>query len=347
MTTPVVLLVAAAAMGWVAGYPLARARWAATTPRLAVALWHALSFGVVSSVVLSGLALAAPMLPQMVIGGLSDLLERCAMTLRAGLAEPDAAALSLALAGMVVGLSILARLLTCLAVAARRARRVRRAQLQVLALLARQLQGDQGDRLLLVDDERPAAYCLPGPRTRDGGTIVVSSGALDLLDDSQVRLVLAHERAHLHQRHHLAILISTTLAAALGWVPLFRLAAQHVPTLLEMAADDHAIRQAAVRAVAPSPPAAAARRRLAQAVVTLATAPTPAPTPAPTAVLAAAGGSALARVHRLTQPPQRLSIARTTLLSIGVATAFAGPLLVSSAPALCAAAMQICPFAFA
>ena len=82
-------------------------------------------------------------------------------------------------------------------------------------------------------------------------------------------------------------------------------------------------------------------------MVTLATAPTPALTPAPTAVLAAAGGSALARVHRLTGPPQRVSITRTTLLSIGVTTAFAGPLLVASAPALCAAAMQICAFAFA
>ncbi|GAW49754.1 MULTISPECIES: M56 family metallopeptidase [unclassified Nocardioides] len=345
MTTPVVLFVAAAAMGWIAGYPLARARWAATTPRLAVALWHSLSFGVVSSVVLGGLALAAPMLPQMVTSGLSDLLERCAMTLRAGLAAPGSAALGLGLAGMVVGVSMLARLLACLAVVARRARRARRAQLRVLALVARRLQGDQGDRLLLLllDDERPAAYCLPGSRARGGDTIVVSSGALDLLDDSQVRLVLAHERAHLRQRHHLATLISATLAAAFGWVPLFRLAAQHVPPLLEMAADDQAIRQSAVRSVVPSPPATAARRRLAQAVVTLATAPTP----APTAVLAAAGGSALARVHRLIQPPQRLSIARTTLLSIGVTTAFGGPLLVASAPALCAAAMQICPFVFA
>lgn len=336
MTTPLALFAAAALMGSFAGIPLSQARWAGHAPRLAVALWHALCFGVVSSVVLGGLALALPVLPQVITGGLSDFLARCAMALHAGFAAPRSAFLGAA--GLLLALVTGARLLHGLMVGAREAKRGRRHQLERLALVGRRLPGDHGESLVLLDDVRPAAYCLPGHR-RGRATIVISAGALQLLDDDQVRLLLAHERAHLRQRHHLATRLSAAFTSSFGWVPLFRLASGQVPPLLEMAADDEAVRLMTRR----QPLQMTARRRLAHAVVTLASAQTPAPAGA----FSAAGGSAVARVHRLSEPPVRLGLARTALLAAGVGVIFAGPLLVASGPALCAVAMEICPIAFA
>lgn len=339
MTTPAILLIIAALVGAVAGYPLTRARWVAHAPRLAVAMWHALCFGVVSSVVLSGLSMALPVLPQVLTGGLSDFLARCAMALRAEYSAPHSAILGAI--GLLLAVATIGRGLGSLAVGARNEKRIRRAQLEVLALAGHRLTGAGGEALVLLDDARPAAYCLPGAGG-SRGTIVVSFGTLDLLDDDQVRLVLAHERAHLRQRHHLATRLSAALARGFGWVPLFRLAARHVPLLLEMAADDQAMRANAT-AAPTSGKSGTARRRLAHALLDLASAQDP----TPTGTLAAAGSSAVARVRRLSQPHVRLGAARATILGGGITLAFAGPLLVAAAPTLCAAAMEICPFAFA
>ena len=81
---------------------------------------------------------------------------------------------------------------------------------------------------------------------------------------------------------------------------------------------------------------------MAHALLTLATA-RPA---APAGALAAAGGSAVARVRRLSEPRLPLGPARVSLLGVGIHLALAGPLQVASSPALCAAAMEFCPFAF-
>lgn len=337
MTTPVLLFANAALLSALAGYPLAGARWTRNAPRLAVALWHALCFGVVSSVVLGGVALALPVLPSVVTGGLSDFLARCAMALRTEFAAPQS--LLVGIAGLTVATAIVMRLAWSAATSSRETLRVRRGQVDRLALTGRRLRGDLGEDLVLLVDDRPAAYCLPG---RGRGTIVVSSGSVDLLADDQLRLVLAHERAHLRQRHHVATGLSATLAVALGWVPLFRLAAREVPLLLEMAADDEAMRSVGAGPIRSELVNGRARRRLAHALVTLASSPSG----SPAGTLAVAGSSAVARVYRLSEPPRPLGAGRTSLLSVGVLVASAGPLLVASAPAACAAAMEICPFAF-
>lgn len=338
MTTPMILFTAAALVGVVAGHPLARARWAAHSPRLAVALWHALCLGMLSSVVLGGLSLAQAALPRLLAGGVGDLLARCGMALRAEFSTPYSAILGTI--GLLLALATAGRGFGSVAAGARDQKRARRAQLAALEIAGHRLTGAPGEALVLLDDDRPAAYCLAGAGG-SRGTIVVSSGALDLLDDDQVRLVLEHERAHLRQRHHVATRLSVTLAGAFSSVPLFRLAAQHVPLLLEMAADDQAMRATAM-APGTSGLDGTARRRLARALLQLASAQSPSPAGA----LAAASGSAVARVRRLSQPPQQLGVARSTMLGGAVVLAFAGPLLVVSAPAVCAAVMRICPFVF-
>jgi Zn-dependent protease with chaperone function len=337
MATPLLLFGVAALVGGLVGYPLSRARWTRQAPRLGVALWHALCFGVASSVVLGGMALALPALPLVVTGGLGDFLARCAMALRAEFAAPHS--LLLAVAGLLLALTTIGRVLVVAVTTFREARGVRRGQLDRLEVAGRRLRGDHGEALILLMDDRPAAYCLPGRWGR--GTIVISSGSLDMLADDQLRLVLAHERAHLRQRHHVAARVSGALSDAFGWVPLFRLAAQQVPMLLEMAADDQALLSTGV-GNAREAGRSGARRRMAHALLTLATA-RPA---SPAGALAAAGGSAVARVRRLSEPSLPLGPARVSMLGVGILVALAGPLLVASSPALCAAAMEICPFAF-
>ncbi|MGC0416960.1 M56 family metallopeptidase [Embleya sp. AB8] len=62
--------------------------------------------------------------------------------------------------------------------------------------------------LTVLPDATPYAYALRGPPDR----IVVSTGMLIPLNDEERRALIAHERAHLRGRHHLA-LAATRLAA--------------------------------------------------------------------------------------------------------------------------------------
>src|SRR5204862_7881841 len=78
--------------------------------------------------------------------------------------------------------------------------RARRRQRELLSLLGH---GDpKVPGALVVDHPAAAAYCVPGLRSR----IVVSAGALNLLDQAELAAVLAHERAHLRARHDLVLL---------------------------------------------------------------------------------------------------------------------------------------------
>lgn len=343
MTVPLLLLVVALGVGFLAGAPLARAAWPVGAPRLAVALWHALGAAVVSSVVLAGTAMALPSLPAPMTSGLTGFLERCAMALRAEYASPGS--LVIGVVGVVLAVATLARLGYCLSKVSRATRRFRREQHAALGLV-----GVRGPAsATVVDDDRPAVFCLPGYRPGRGrrdGRIVLSSGAVQLLTGEQLRLVLAHERAHLRQHHHLAVQLSSALAAAFRLIPLFGHAATQVPLLLEMAADDDALRAATgsvrMRGAGRDIDGSAGRRGLAHALVAISAGN--AGTPA--GALGAAGASALARVSRLGEPPGRLGVTRSSALAILVGLALVGPVLIASAPALCAAAMAFCPFAF-
>jgi Zn-dependent protease with chaperone function len=96
---------------------------------------------------------------------------------------------------------------------------------------------------LVVDHPAAAAYCVPGLRSR----IVISAGALDLLDQAELAAVLAHERAHLRERHDLVLLPFTALGRAFPWSVLAQRSYASVALLVEMLADDHAARQRPAR----------------------------------------------------------------------------------------------------
>ncbi|HEY1704469.1 MAG TPA: M56 family metallopeptidase [Trebonia sp.] len=141
-----------------------------------------------------------------------------------------------------LGLAAFCALACCAAVVAawRYGRRVHSARKQTRAhgqaarIVGRALPGTGA---VVLDDPRPAAYCA-------AGTIVVTSGALGVLDDDQLSAVLAHERGHLRGRHHLLTLALRGLTAAFPGVPLFSRGPAEVARLAEMSADDTAARTA-------------------------------------------------------------------------------------------------------
>jgi len=89
---------------------------------------------------------------------------------------------------------------------------------------------------VVVDYGEPAAYSLPGAHQ----PIVLTTAAIEALDDAQLTAVLAHERAHQRGHHHLLVLVAGSLAAAFPRVPAFRHGHERVTYLVELLADDEA-----------------------------------------------------------------------------------------------------------
>ncbi|HXS65798.1 MAG TPA: M56 family metallopeptidase [Streptosporangiaceae bacterium] len=197
-----------------------------------------------------------------------------------------------------------------------RTHRQTRAHAQAAPIVGRRLPGISpgGDPAVVLDDPRPAAYCVPGRPA----TIVLTSGALAVLDSPQLAAVLAHERAHLAGRHHLVLTLTRGLAATLPAVPVFARGATEVARLAEMSADDAAARRSG-------------RPTLLAALLTMGTGQA-----VPASALAVTGGAVTARVQRLIEPPRYGRQARnkvalvavTGLLIAATATVmvFAGPL---------------------
>jgi len=173
-------------------------------------------------------------------------------------------------------------------------RRVRRSRRQTVAhARAAQIVGRAlpGTGAVVLEDPRPAAYCA-------AGTIVVTRGALDVLDDAQLAAVLAHERAHLSGRHHAVTLATRGLDAAFPGVPLFARGAREVARLAEMSADDAAVRAIGGRAL------------LVAALITIATGQVMAGgTVVPRTALGAAAYAVSARVERMLRVPSRSRVA--------------------------------------
>ncbi|MFR0358864.1 M56 family metallopeptidase [Streptomyces sediminimaris] len=135
----------------------------------------------------------------------------------------DPTELSIALAaGLLLGGAVVAaaRMLS------RRARTLATAALDAACMPER-------DGLVVVEDEAPDAYALPGLP----GRIVVSTGMLHTLDETEHGILLAHERAHL-ACHHYAFVALAQLGAAAN--PLLRPLATTVTYTIERWADERA-----------------------------------------------------------------------------------------------------------
>ena len=114
---------------------------------------------------------------------------------------------------------------------ARHARDVRRCTTASLHRVCR-LCPDGGELAVTADDD-VYAFAVPGRP----GRILVSSGLLRVATPAQRRVVLAHERAHLQQGHHLRRAVVELAAAA---NPLLVSTRDAVEYLVERAADEDA-----------------------------------------------------------------------------------------------------------
>jgi Zn-dependent protease with chaperone function len=312
-----VVILAAVATGCIpAASALARARWPRRSPATAIVLWQGLGLG-------WGLAAVGALLGIGAAGyraGVADGAFARLVSLGAGTGGSAGAgagvgsarpAVGLLAAGqfvcLVAGLALLALLCWIMLAASAAVVRARNRQRALLSLLA---YGDpKVPGALVVDHPAAAAYCLPGLRS----AIVVSAGTLDLLDDDELAAVLAHERAHLRERHDLVLLPFAALLRAFRWASVARQAQRAVALLVEMHADDRALQHRPAR-------------ELATALLRVGAAGGGA---VPSGALAAADqgacGDVTARVIRILRPAPSLSPASRALVGLVAMAAVAVP----------------------
>lgn len=231
LTAAVLLGLAAVLLAVPVPIVLASARWPARAPGVALLLWQAIALAgglaMISSLLTVGLAPFGTHPADAFAGFRRALVDG---HLPPDTTFPEMFALSGAL---LLGAHLVANLgLTIV-----RTRRRRLRHLQLVQLLSTPLPERPG--VHLIDNEAPIAYCLPAtPRS----VTVLSAGLLDALDDAEVRAVIAHEQAHVSQRHHLVLLAFEAWRSALPWFPIATRALDAVGLLVEMLADDSARR---------------------------------------------------------------------------------------------------------
>lgn len=118
---------------------------------------------------------------------------------------------------------------------------------QLIDLLSTPVPGKPRTRQIAADT--PFAYCLPGLMN---DLTVVSEGLVRRLTPEQLDAVIAHEHAHLGQRHTVVLTVFAAWASALPWFPIANRAQQSVALLIEMLADDLALRRVSRQALVDS-----------------------------------------------------------------------------------------------
>jgi len=283
MTQAVALAGYALVVAWLLPRPLARLTSQGVSVRPGLAAW----LGAMASAALAA-GMALQFLIRAVIGRWPQLSEAVCRSV-AGAACTRAVYGS---AAFELGLAAVAAAATAMAVVAgwryarrtRRARRRTRAHAEAARLAGQALPGTEAH---VLHDPRPAAYCVAGRPA----AIVLTSGALEMLEQAQLDAVLAHERAHLARRHHALITLTTGLAAAVPLVPLFARGKAEVARLAEMSADDAAVR-------------VSGRNALVTALLAIGTGTAVhAGSVVPRAALGAAGHEVPARLERMLTPP--------------------------------------------
>jgi Zn-dependent protease with chaperone function len=304
-----ILYATAVGLGGAAGFR--RAVWPLRAPRLGAAAVLAAAWSVPLAFLLAGMTIILP--ASALFSDLGRLVGACLVRLHAAYGTPAGA--GIVTAGQVLTVATVARVAWAVGRVAQR-RRTERGRHRLLVRLAGAHRPDVP--AVVIDHPGAAAYCVSGPNP----AVVVTSGAIDLLTAPELGAVLAHEHAHLLGRHHRWKLAAALAAESLPIVPLLRDAPSRVGRLLEMDADE--------RAASHHEP-----RVLASALVAVTSAGRSAVAPDPTTpTVARAGAEAVARVHRLLRPPDRLPRRRQTLLRAAVVALTVAPLLLATAPAL-------------
>ena len=311
-------------LAWPVPLLLARSHWPARSPAVALILWQAIALSggmsMIGALLLFGLTPFGGSLPGSFVALGGNLRDG---TLPTGTSFIHVLALG---AAILLGGHLLLNLLATVV----RTERQRRHHHSLIALLSDPLHGQPGMRV--IDHPAPVAYCLPGA---GHSATVLSNGLMRLLDAEQLRAVVAHERAHLAQQHHLVLVVFKSWHSALPWFPIANRAENAVALLVEMLADDHARRVVDDHTLA---------RAIALVGFALAGSPTPPTSEADAPALAAASASdpdrsrgaapehpthqVTPRVARLVNPIMPLHYAATTGALTVSAALLTGPAII-------------------
>src|SRR6476661_2868022 len=225
--TAAALAVLAVLLAWPVPALLARADWTRRDPLVALVCWQAV-----------GLAGGLSMIGALLVHGLAPWgtsVPGAAWTLVRGRPALDPVRgdhwIALTLAGVLA-----VELVGVLLLSWERTTRTRRRHRALLELVVQPSPALPDTRLL--QHPAPVAFCIPGARP----LLVLSSGMVAELDDDQLAAVVAHERAHLREHHHLLLLPFVAWKAALPVLPAAERAHAAVRELVEMRADDVALR---------------------------------------------------------------------------------------------------------
>jgi Zn-dependent protease with chaperone function len=270
---------------------LARAKWPLRAPRAAMVLWQAIALAAVLSAFSAGIATACRLLMPGPDGRPTASIVGDAGRLGWPLWVAYIAVFALT---VLVGVRLVVAVVR-VAIANRRRRAHHRMVVDLVgvghgAALAQPCARTRDLRVL--DVPQPLAYCLPGVRSR----VVVSEGTLTTLADAEVTAILTHERAHLRARHDLVLEAFTAVHDAFPRLVRSASALGAVQLLVELLADDAAVR-------------AAGRAPLARALVACASGR------APSGALAAGGTSTVLRVRRLAGRGNSLMVAAAAYLA--------------------------------
>jgi Zn-dependent protease with chaperone function len=229
--TSYLLAVLALILAWPVPVLLSRAQWPARSPFTAMVLWQAIA-----------LAGGLSMIGAMLVYGLEPIGENLIAGLKslAGMVfnnEPTTALGFWHLFALSAAALLTAHLVFTLLLTYYKIERQRRRHRELLALLASP--SDDGPGTVVINHDSPVAYCLPGGAR---SVTVLSDGLMAALEPAELRAVLIHENAHLSQRHDLLLWAFAAWRQALPWFPTTRLAQTAVNSLIEMLADDVALR---------------------------------------------------------------------------------------------------------
>ncbi|APF39765.1 M56 family metallopeptidase [Neomicrococcus aestuarii] len=208
----------AVALAWPVPVALSRARWPSQHPALGMMAWQAVAL--VGGVTMIGAGFAF---------GVWPLVEP---ELRSQLWLVTLTHFALAFSTFLGLHLILTLVMTWYRISRQRLR-----HRNLLSLLSEP--SDLAPNALVIPHDSPVAYCVPGSGQ---SFTVLSRGLIAHLSDREIKAVIAHERAHLTQRHDLLILAFESWHRSLPWLPTARLARAAVSELIEMLADDAALR---------------------------------------------------------------------------------------------------------
>jgi len=296
------------------GPALVHAGWTTRAPRLAIVAWHLICATTLIALMFAGLLLSLSL--SYVGTTVASVVDLCTTTLQHVYAPPDRHTASIAAVFTLLLLPLRVGYVgTRLTVQSRRQSQ----RLQgLLEPIARTAPGCDG--ALVIQHRELYAFCFPGRRSQ----VVVTSALLEGLTSAQLQAVLAHERAHVRRRHHLALMVPKVLRKTFGmFVPLFKMAEEEMARLVELSADDAARREVGGEALA------GALRQLTRM-------------PVASPLLSAAAVAVEERLRRLDTTTARLSPVQALVVGTAMIAVAITPLVFALVPVLTSAGRELC-----